>query len=80
LDAVIKKTPDASSLGQIERDNSLMKLREVILDQGENGVSVTLPESISLFPNQRIFWCLLIFGLFLQLSWVLMFIKSDSNS
>ena len=36
---------------QLERTNVLMKLRETLLDHGENGDSVTAPAGISVFPN-----------------------------
>lgn len=45
------------SVSQLERDNALMKIREVVLDQGEKGISVTAPLHITVFPNQ---WAFLI--------------------
>ena len=43
---------------QLERSNVLMKLRETLLDQGKEGLSVTVPEGISIFPNnaQYLLW------------------------
>ena len=44
------------STSSLERTNVLMKLRETILDEGQH-VSVTLPEGISVYPSQRMyFW------------------------
>lgn len=40
-------TADATKL---ERSNLLMKLRETILDDGRDGVSVTIPPGMSRFP------------------------------
>lgn len=36
---------------QLEKSNLLMKLRETLLDQGENSQNVTAPDGISIFPN-----------------------------
>lgn len=42
----------APNATQLERSNLLMKLRETLLDQGENGkIVVTFPEGISIYPN-----------------------------
>ncbi len=40
--------PDAT---QLEKSNVLMKLRETLLDEGENGTCVTVPNGMSVFPN-----------------------------
>lgn len=42
---------------QLEKDNALMKIREVVLDAGEQGTKVTKPSNITWFPNQG-FMCL----------------------
>ena len=42
----------------LEKSNILMKLRETILDQGSNGVSVTKPDGIAIYPYNN-FYCLL---------------------
>ncbi len=45
---------DATSL---EKTNVLMKLRETLTDERESGVSVTIPEGISIYPNNVLyFW------------------------
>lgn len=44
--------PDASSL---ERSNVLMKLRETLMDQGGQGDHLTIPEGISVYPNNSAF-------------------------
>lgn len=36
---------------QLEKSNLLMKLRETLLDQGEKGVKVTIPDGIAVFPH-----------------------------
>jgi len=49
----------------LERTNVLMKLRETILDQNEQGkTAVTMPEGISVFPNNKAFalWAVLSLG------------------
>ena len=46
---------------QLERTNVLMKLRETLLDQGDEGVSVTAPPGLSVYPHNRfLFWLALI--------------------
>ena len=43
-----------SSATQLERTNVLMKLRETLLDEGQ-GVSVTAPSGITVFPFNAAF-------------------------
>lgn len=59
-------SPDASGL---EKTNILMKLRETLLDNGDQGTYVTHPGGLSRYPHNLIlgllFWvslCLMIFG------------------
>jgi len=47
----------SGSISQIEKDNALMKVREVVLDNSSSGTEVTCPANISWFPNQ---WPILI--------------------
>lgn len=44
-----------SSVSQLEKDNSLMKVREVILDEGSDGTQVTMPVHLDTFPYQWLF-------------------------
>lgn len=44
-----------SETTQLERTNVLMKLRETLLDHGDHGDHVTLPDGISVFPH-TVFW------------------------
>ena len=47
--------PDDSSA--LEKANVLMKVRESLVDQGESSVMVTLPQDLSIFPNNVLyFW------------------------
>lgn len=42
---------------RMEKTNILMKLRETLTDEGENGVEVTMPNGISIYPNNvSYFW------------------------
>ncbi len=50
------------AVSQLEKDNALMKIREVVLDQGERGTKVTMPVHIMLFPLQSLFFVMLILG------------------
>ncbi len=54
-----KESPVAVS--QLERDNALMKIREVLLDNSSNGTVVTAPNLISWFPMQ---WLMALWGVF----------------
>lgn len=51
---------DATSL---EKTNVLMKLRETLTDERESGVAVTIPDGISIYPNNVLYfwWGLLSF-------------------
>ncbi len=53
-----KLGPEAT---QLVRTNTLMKLRETLLDKSENGEKVTIPPGISLHPLEK-FYCLGIYG------------------
>jgi hypothetical protein len=55
VEQVLNYQPKASedpNLLQVNKSNALMKVRETVLDQGENGVSVTKPAHITWYPNQ----------------------------
>lgn len=41
---------------QFEKTNVLMKLRETLLDHGEKGDSITVPNFLHLYPNQASFF------------------------
>lgn len=55
----LKRLPEDSST--LEKSNTLLKLRETILDDGSRGQHVTQPNWIYVFPLQR----LVVFGCFL---------------
>jgi hypothetical protein len=42
------------SISQLERDNALMKVREVVLDSGSDGTEVTTPSKLAWYPQQQI--------------------------
>jgi hypothetical protein len=46
----------------LERSNMLMKLRETILDDSQNGVHVTKPSRIALYPQQTMYAVGLVLG------------------
>lgn len=56
LESIIAKGDGAS---QLEKDNALIKVREVLLDQGDSGTAVTLPVHINLFPSQGLYFAML---------------------
>lgn len=72
--ADLKSTPPTAT--QLERSNVLMKLRETILDDTSDGVEVTLPSGISVFPLNGLYavWaaigtCLLAVGGVFAFKW-----------
>jgi len=44
-----------STTSSLEKTNLLMKLRETLLDGGENGDKLTVPQGLSRYPN-NLFW------------------------
>lgn len=44
-----------SDASQLESSNVLMRLRETLLDHGEHGESITIPDGISVFQHNRAF-------------------------
>lgn len=60
-----------STASTLERTNVLMKLRETIMDSGENNDRVTVPEGLSTYPNNAMWGTLMwlaiiiLFGLFI---------------
>jgi hypothetical protein len=61
-------------VSRLERTNILMKLRETLLDGGENGVSVTTPEGISVFPYNIGLFFLCIIGIISGICGVILFL------
>ncbi|MDP1814452.1 MAG: hypothetical protein Q8K92_08385 [Leadbetterella sp.] len=53
---LLKVTTTSASM---EKTNLLMKLRETLLDNGEEGDKLTVPDGLSRFPNNA-FWGLLL--------------------
>lgn len=74
LRGIIEREGDEGSISQIERDNALMKLREVLLDVGES-TTVTLPAYISLYPYQKMVMYWMVALLFVQLCWTAVFLE-----
>jgi hypothetical protein len=61
-------------VGVLEQTNLLMKVRETLVDQEKNGVEVTCPSNISLYPSQVIFWLLVAFSIVVSIAsvvWIL---------
>lgn len=53
LDALLEREK-SGSVSQLERDNALMKIREVVLDSGKEGTEVTHPPQINWYPHQKL--------------------------
>ncbi|PIR93613.1 hypothetical protein COT97_05605 [Candidatus Falkowbacteria bacterium CG10_big_fil_rev_8_21_14_0_10_39_11] len=60
LDELQKVNEETS---QLERSNVLMKLKETLLDDTGNGVSITKPSGIEVYPHNMFFAVFGIFGL-----------------
>ena len=63
----------SSEATELERSNSLMKLREVVTDQGK----VVSPPGLPLFPNNK---PIAYFGFFLLICWAYIGLKAMINS
>ena len=57
LSEIIKKEDQAS---QLEKDNALMKVREVLTDDGGDGIRVTIPTGLVLYPLFAWYWWILL--------------------
>jgi len=67
----LEELPEDST--PLEKTNVLMKLRESLTDNdSSNGTTVTMPEGISLYPNNVLyFWWGIISGLGMFFSWII---------
>jgi hypothetical protein len=51
-----------ANTSQLERSNILMKLRETLTDQSQDGIRITCPKGISIYPYNRWYFYLLVFA------------------
>lgn len=56
-------TEASQSTDQLLQTNVLMKVRETLIDNGKDGVELTIPNGISVFPNNQMYTILLILSL-----------------
>lgn len=56
-----------SATSTLEKTNMLMKLRETLIDEGENGDTLTVPDGLSRYPNNLMFGILGWLSVFLLL-------------
>lgn len=67
-----RDSENPGSVSQLERDNALMKIRKVVLDDAQKGVKVTTPPNITWFPYQwDILMLWILSTLFALIGWVL---------
>ncbi len=59
---LLNVSPNAS---QLEKSNVLMKLRETLIDNGENGDNLTVPDGLSRYPNNLMWGTILMLGIIL---------------
>jgi len=78
---VLKRaSTDPGSLTQLERDNALMKIREVVLDNSSGGITVTTPPNITWYPQQwGILMGIIISAIILVIGVVLLLVAFDSG-
>jgi len=62
---------------QLEKTNVLLKVRESLTDDSDDGVKITLPKGISRYPNNLAYGILLLFSLAL-LGWAFILFGSSS--
>ena len=55
--SILSRIKEGEMVSQLEKDNALMKIREVVLDETSDGTSVTTPDWITWFPRQ---WAMVI--------------------
>ena len=64
--------------GGLEETNALMKFRETLLDDEENGTIVTCPPHMSVFPNQALWaWLLGVSLVGMLVSWGVAIVTAD---
>ena len=64
----------------LEKTNVLMKLRESLTDDTESGISVTIPEGISIYPNNASYlWWGLVSGIACCIYWCCVLVCIETN-
>lgn len=72
--AELESLPEDSTA--LEKTNVLMKLRESMTDNEENGIDVTVPNGISIYPHNVIyFWWGTLSGILTCFFWTMLFIE-----
>lgn len=72
----LESLPDNTS--SLEKTNVLMKLRESLTDSSENGTSVTIPNGISIYPNNvAYFWWITISFISAIFFWIAWYIYKE---
>ena len=64
-----------SKTSSLEKTNILMKLRETILDNGKEGDSLTIPDGISVYPNNLLWGILTTVSLIALIGIILSFLS-----
>ena len=68
-----------SETSQLEKTNILMKLRETLLDHRQHGDSVTRPDGISCFPNNKLyFWVGILSAIWAVIGVIALSVKANS--
>jgi len=69
-----------STTSALEKSNILMKLRETLIDNGEKGDSMTIPNGLSRYPHNLLFGVLMWIGFFVLIGgiiWIVMISTGD---
>jgi len=56
LEPAENATPDERTKHDLAESNQLIKLRETLLDSGEQGTHVTCPPNLAVYPSQMFWW------------------------
>ncbi len=67
-----------STTPSMEKTNLLMKLRETLLDNGDNGDNLTVPRGLSRYPNNGL-WCVLTWGASLILVGLIVWVSIETK-
>lgn len=73
LKACQKELKSAINASQLEKSNVLMKVRESLTDEGENGTKLTIPDGLYKYPNNAAWAIVEFISLFVFLGGCIMF-------
>lgn len=64
----------------LEKTNVLMKLRETLTDEDDNGTSITIPHGISIYPNNvSYFWWGVLSSVVALVMWIMLCVAYEND-